>query len=190
MKGDFTMRKRLLATLMSMIMCLSMSSVAFAAETTDTTINNDECQILETSVINEDSQVIPRAGTETWNYTGYIGRYAGGFSMEGRNLTPVKTIAVNNLNQYLVISTDFSCSVPSILTVQIREYPSGRVLAQNSSGVTTSGTVNVGAGPNMSGKQVQIFTMISDSNGNYVDSRVCNIDYWYTLRADGEGGDW
>ena len=182
------MKKRLLATLMSAIMCLSMSSVAFAAEPTDSSANNEET--IENQILSEDSQIISRAGTETWDFTGYIGKYAGSFSMEGRNLTPVKTIAVNSLNQYLVISTDFSCSTPSILTVQIREYPSGRVLAQNRSGVTTSGSVNVAAGPNMSGKRVQIFTMISDSNGNYVDSRVCNIKYWYTLRADGEDGNW
>lgn len=178
------MRKRLLAVLMCMVMCLSMSSVAFAAETTNA---SDDLQATEAD---NDSGIVPYGGTETWNFTGYVGVYAGGFDMEGRNTTPVKTIATNPNNQYLVISTDFKCNSPSILTVQIKEYPSGRVLAQKSSGVTTNGSVTVGAGPNMSGKKVQIFSRITDANGTYIDSRVCHIDYWYTLRADGEDGNW
>lgn len=178
------MRKRLLAVLMSMVMCLSMSSVAFAAETTNA---SDDLQATEA---NNDSGIVPYGGVETWDFTGYIGKYAGGFDMEGRNTTPVKTIATNSYNQYLIIDTDFTCSSPSILTVQIKEYPSGRVLAQKSSGVTTKGNVTVAAGPNMSGKKVQIFSRITDANGTYIDSRVCHIDYWYTLRADGEDGNW
>lgn len=184
------MKKRLFAILMSMVMCLSMSSMVFAAEATDTTVN-DDAQIVEINNTNEDAVAVPYGGVETWNFTGYIGKYAGGFDMEGRNLTPVKTIATHPYNQYLIINTNFTCSSASILTVQIKEYPSGRVLAQSSSSATTNGSVVVAAGPNMSGKQVQIFSRLTDANGNYIDSRKCHIDYWYTLRADsGEGNEW
>lgn len=197
------MNKRLLAIFMTMVMCLSMSAHAFAAENVDNAVK-DSVTSSEETVDVEDLQFIDipsasagggtagiNSGVETWDFTGYMGYYAGGFTMEGHNLTPVKTIATNSYNQYLVISTNFSqCSAASKIRVQIKEYPSGNILAQNTSSVGTSGSVTVAAGPGMSGKKVQIDTRIYDANGNYIDSRTCRIDYWYTLRADGEGGDW
>ena len=181
------MKKRLFATLLCVIMCLSVSGTALAAESADSIIG-DNSSIMAIG----GSEAVPYGGVETWYYTGYISRFVGSFTMEGRNLTPVKTIATDpNNNRYLTIDAEFTCNSPSILTVEIREYPSGRVLASRSSGVTTSGEVIVQAGSStsyMSGKQVQIFFRITDANGNYIDNRQCNISYWYTLRGIGDDG--
>ncbi len=162
------MQKRIFSLVFAIVIFLSFSSVAFAAAPMES----------NTSVS------VPLAGEETWDYTGYIANFVGSFDMTGRNLTPVKTIVNrSDLNRYLTIDADFTCNSASILTIQIVEYPSGRVLASASSNATTSGRVFVTAGPDIYGKQVQILFRVTDSNGNYDSSRPCHISYWYSLRG-------
>ena len=190
------MLKRIFALLMAMCVCAGVSTSAFASEVYIETEENYADEVLMVAETDNDGWapltpptdargvsdgILPYAGVETWKYTGYVGTYVGGFTMSGTNLTPVKTIEKSNLNQYLSINADFTCSQPGILTLQIREYPSGKVLAQSKSNATTSGNVKVEAGGGMSGKKVQIFFKITDKNGNFSASRQCNIKYWYWL---------
>lgn len=195
LKGAFIIIKRFIAILLVLVMCLSMSSMVFAAEiqpiitdTAESTIDDDGWTLLDDSITTEGSGIVLSGGVETWNYTGYVQQHVGDFTMYGYNLTPVKTIATSDLNRYLTIYTDFTCNSASILTVQIREYSSGNVLAQSQSSATTSGSVTVQAGSYanpMSGKKVQIYFKVTDAYGNYSGSRQCNISYGYTLRGVG-----
>lgn len=190
------MMKRFFATLLTLAMCLSMTTpttlMAGASEIPPTTVDNaeftadeDGWTLLEVPTTADGSGIVPYGGVETWDYTGYTQRHVGDFTMEGYNLTPVKTIAQNDsMNRYLTIYTNFTCSSSSILTVQIRDYPSGTVLAQNKSGATTNGSVTVQAS-GVSGRRVQIYFRVTDANGNYSGSRSCNISYGYTLRGIG-----
>ncbi|HJJ04906.1 MAG TPA: hypothetical protein OIM45_03430 [Clostridiaceae bacterium] len=179
--------KRFIAILLAVVMCLSMSVVAFAAESLPDTmdkanivVEDDGWTLLEGPATTEGLNFVTYGGTETWDYTGYYMQYVGHFTMYGYNLTPVKTIGQSNLNKYLRIRTNFTCSSSSILTVQIRDYSTGNVLAQNTSNATTSDSVWVGANVT-SGQKVQIYFKVTDSYGNYSPSRACDITYYYSL---------
>lgn len=170
---SFRMKKRILAIIMAMCLCLGMSTVAFAAE--------DNKGATEISTLAEGS------GTSTWNGADY--QYVGSFTMEGNNLTPVKTMGKAGK---LTIHTCFGISngKNGYVVVQIRDASSGKVLAElnrykkglpasnyqaDKHGDTVSTTVK-------KGQKVQIYFKVLDQNGKYQDGWNCGIRYYYSLK--------
>ena len=199
-KGDYKMFKRFLATAMVVVMCLAMSSVAFASEnisaTNDitnmlysdewTTIKDAELVVdengyarLEVPTTALETGIVPYGGAETWS-SGSITR-VGTFTMEGNNLTPVKTIGTSNYS-YLGIRVDsFSCSKSVRLNLQIRRAYTTNVLGYANSNLGTSDSNIVAFAPVKNGDKVQIYFRITDANGNYDDNLRCTITYSYRL---------
>ena len=186
--------KRFFATLLALVMCLSMVPTAFAI-TEDTAVaeninvaDEDGWVLLELPSSNEDGSVaVPYGGgTETWKWTGFMSEnYVGSFTMEGNNLTPVKTLDPSldgGLN--LEIIANYTCSTKVRLTVQIRKAYTSTVLAEDNSGYnySTSGGANPVALNLKPGDKVQIYFRIVKDNGVYDDNLKCNISYSYSLR--------
>ena len=118
---SYIMTKRIFSILLASIMCLSLSVTALAAESEEYVLpteygncgsivlnDNGEGVVEIPMSSNTIPSIIPLGGgTETWSTTGKK-VLVGSFSMEGNNLTPVKTIGVNGYN--IGIYTDFSAS--------------------------------------------------------------------------------
>ena len=78
-------------------------------------------------------EIIPMSGTETL----YSGRGSiGSFSLVGSNLTPVKTMGSSGT--FTLLGTATASPEYYCIRVQIRDYPSGRVLCS-----TTTGSVSI-----------------------------------------------
>lgn len=72
MKGAFIIMKRFIAILLVLVMCLSMSSMVFAAEiqpiitdTAESTIDDDGWTLLDDSITTEGSGIVLSGGVET-----------------------------------------------------------------------------------------------------------------------------
>lgn len=121
------------------------------------------------------TDVMPRAGSEVWNK---MNAYVGKFTMEGNNLTPVKTVGLEKDSLNIVIDS-FKCSKPVYLTVQIRKAYSSQVYAQATLGPSTSGGNRYFGTYIPKGTQIQISFRVTDVNGNYDDNLECTIEYSY-----------
>lgn len=193
------MFKRFTCMFLSAVMCLAMSAVAFAAEPTDAntfvdnegwtkvedaelTMLGDGWAMLEAPAEVAETGIMPMGGTETWSATDPT--YVGSFTMEGNNLTPVKTIKSDKKNLCIIVDS-YSCSKPVRLSVQIRKAYTSTVLGSSpNSTVATSGKYIVAVAPVSNGSKVQIFFRITDANGNYDDNLACKISYSYRLVND------
>ncbi len=135
---------------------VSMLSV-FAILTT-----NSFCAFAQTSMLegeipkvySHESEIMPMSGEETL----YSGNHSiGSFTLIGSNLTPIKTIG--NSGNFSLYGTATSNSSSFCVRVQIREYPSGRVLTSTTTGNTYDG-VAVYATPIIwlnAGQRIQIY---------------------------------
>lgn len=166
------MKKRLFVVILTLCMCLGSSTVAFAAEKSPE--NND----IHISATNE---VVPYSGEEIWNGSGTV--HVGSFTMEGNNLTPVKTTGYAG---QLAIITNFRSTrsnTPVYLRVEIRDWATQRVLGYKMTNTATqSGSLTVQANVNWHQK-IQIFFKVFDRNGNYSSTLPCWIDYSYSFYA-------
>ena len=183
------MKKRFFAILLALIVCFSMSSTVFAIADTPTITETsgfnteDDGWVLfdiPTITVGNDT-VLPCSGTETWYGTGYSIKNVGEFTMEGSNLTPVKTIGTTISNSCLGIYADFESSELVTLTIQIRKAYTNTVLAEKKSGLTKSGSVVVKLLNVKKDDKVQIYFKVTDANGNYRDSLKCKVSYGYSL---------
>lgn len=198
------MFKRFVSMALLVIMCLTLSSIAFAADYTSSTAEDantfvDNCDwvtvedaelsmlgngwaMLEVPANAVGTEITPFSGSETWSST--TATRVGTFTMEGNNLTPVKTIKSSMRN--LMIHVDsYSCSKPVILSVQIRKAYTNTVLGKGSNySASTSGKSIFATAPISNGSQVQIFFRITDANGRYDDNLKCTITYSYRLVND------
>lgn len=186
---SFIMVKRFFSALLAAIMCLSLSATAFAAEPDEglaffeqggvVTLNEKGEGTVEIPVSSvDDSSIVPLGGgTETWSTVG--GRVSvGSFTMEGNNLTPVKTIGVSGYN--IGIYTQFSASQSVKVTTEIRKAYSSTVLSNGgSSSAAKSGNYLTGLAYVNKGDKIQIFFMVTDANGRYNDNLPCKITYSY-----------
>lgn len=179
------MFKRITVILMAVCFCMTMFSVAFAAEdistvteTADVELNSDGWSVLEVPVSPSIDGLMPLGGTETWKATSFT--RVGTFTMEGNNLTPVKTIGADR--DYLILRIDsFSCSKKVKLTVNIEEAYTEKVLGSRTSSLTTSGGEMYVLANVAKGDKVQIYFRIVDANGKYDDNLKCTITYSYCL---------
>lgn len=167
------MTKRILAFLMAMCLCFGMSTVAFAAENST-----------ETTGV---STLAEGSGTSTWNGAEY--KYVGSFTMEGNNLTPVKTMGKAGK---LTIHTCFGIinGKTGYVVVQIKDASTGKVLAEHNrykKGFPASNTQADKHGDTVSttvkkGQKIQIHFKVLDKNGKYQDGWNCGIRYYYSLK--------
>ena len=167
--------KRFLSLLVAMIMCLGMSTMAFAAEVPETTQN----------ISVESNQAMPRGGVETWaKRTSFYN--VGKFTMEGNNLTPVKTMGATGTLSLRLDDVHHVGSLDSInLRVEIRNANTQAVLKSwtinNFWGVANhelSGGLAV-----KSGQKIQIsFRAYDAATGNYVASKPVYVSYSYRLK--------
>lgn len=164
------MKKRLFAVILAVCMCLSTSTVAFAAEV--------DLNVKNSSATNE---VVPYGGEEIWNGLGIV--HVGSFTMEGNNLTPVKTTGYAGP---LAISTKFRSTrnnTPVYMRVEIRDWATQRILGYKmTSEAVQSGNLTVQANVNWHQK-IQIFFKVFDRNGNYISTLPCWVDYSYSFYA-------
>lgn len=182
------MTKRFLSILLSMAMCLSLSATAFATESEDyvtfrerggvVTLNEKGEGMVEIPVSSlDDTNITPfGGGNETWSTTGKKVK-VGSFTMEGNNLTPVKTIGVSGYN--LGIYTDFSANKSVKVTTEICKAYSSTVLAKGASSTAKSGSYSTGLAYVNKGDKIQIFFRVTDANGKYDDNLPCKITYYY-----------
>ena len=123
------------------------------------------------------------AKNETW-YIDHDGNYKASYTLTNNNLTPYKIMGdTANLVVFGNFKKADTGSSNIKLTVQIREYPSGRVLAQtvvNNTNYPNSNmffiTTQVTAG-----QKIQLFfdaSSISNPPGYY---RRAFIEYWYYI---------
>lgn len=182
--------RRFISTLLAMVMCVSFSSMAFAAEATEadepmmigetltvTSDNNGEA-VIEVPATAVENEILPMSGAETWSKVGGKVK-VGSFTMEGNNRTPVKTIGVNGYD--LAIYAEYSCSKSVVLTAQIvKAYESTTLGGGDGDSVLgKTGKVSTGLAYVNKGDKVQIRFRIFDANGNYLPNQTCTITYWY-----------
>lgn len=169
--------KRLFSMLIAVVMCFGVSSVAFATEIP----NNDSIAI---TTAKENEGIVPFAA-ETWGKTSSF-RKVGTFTMEGNNLTPVKTMGSSGTLSIKLDDAHVVGNLSSInLKVQIKDHSTQRVLKEwtitRFSGIANyelSGGLAV-----RSGQRIQVhFTAYDAATGNYNDNRQVNITYSYRLR--------
>ncbi len=168
------MVKRFLASLLSLCMVFSLASVAYAGEVSADSVAD------KVLVMSGDDGILPLAGEELWDGVGTV--HVGSFTMNGRNLTPVKTTGYSGR---MAIITDFRSTVsntPVILKVEIRDAASQRVLGSSITSALQSGQVTTYADVNWH-QEIQIFFQVYDKNGNYSSSRPCWISYYYSFYA-------
>lgn len=180
------MVKRIIVSILTLAMCFSMSSTAFAVEAKkDTPKENSGIEVSESILATENAEIVPFGGAETWSKTSSF-RNVGSFTMEGNNLTPVKTMGGAG---QLSIRLDDVYPVNSLdsidLLVQIVDHNTQKVLKEWKiydftylANYELSGSVNV-----QSGKKIQVFFKVFDTDtGKYNDSRQVKINYSYRLK--------
>ncbi|MCI9245685.1 MAG: hypothetical protein HFJ30_00815 [Clostridia bacterium] len=187
------MRKRFLAMLMAVAMCMGMTTAAFAAAPTladEETFGSgvavwDEEEQAYVAEIDASAMPLGADGNATWSSSNYT--YVGEFEMLGNNLTPVKTMGKSGR---LMIYTFFSFkSGTGYVVTQIKNASTGKVLAENNRyanghsptqwqvdkhGDTVETNVT-------KGQKVQIFFRILSDTGRFQASRTCFIRYYYSL---------
>ena len=88
-----------------------------------------------TSTIYAEGDIMPLAGRETWEAGG---RLVGSFTLEGGNVTPVKTMgATGKLRVYGFADAENNGN-PWWIKIQIKDYNTGKVLAEGTTGSKTS----------------------------------------------------
>lgn len=184
MKGQFNhFKTRVLGATLAIVMVFTtmIPTPAFATE--------DVC---EHEAIPEDTTTIqPRGGTQNWGKTGEVGNYpgvhVGTFTCYNNNLTPVKTITESG-NLYIWGNAWKADNLAGnvVTKVQIREYPSGKVLKSvDSHSICTCGQEHKFKTPSIylnAGQKIQIFfdvCSIGTPPGGY---RSAKISYYYVLK--------
>ncbi len=180
------MIKRLISSLLALVMCLVLSSTAFAAEgNKDTTKGNVATDVKEETLSAENANIVPFSGAETWGKTSSF-KNVGTFTMEGNNLTPVKTMGANGNLSLKLDNANVVGSLDSInLRIEVRSHATQKVLKSwtfydfwGISNTQLSGSVKVNKGD-----QIQIYFRVYDADtGNYNDNRQVNISYSYKLQ--------
>lgn len=178
------MFKRFLAFALAMCMCLGMATVASATE-----VNHNpmiaETEVWKMTTVDGEEMAPYGGGTETWGASeGFV--HVGSFTMEGNNLTPVKTMGVKG-KLYLKLNDVHPVgSTDNInLRVQIRDASTQAVLKQwtinDFWGVANrelSGYLEV-----KQGQKVQIsFRAYDADSGQYIDSKQVYVSYSYKLQ--------
>lgn len=184
MKGRFNRTKRrLLGGMIAIVMVFTtmVSTPTFAAEN----VCNHEMEPEDTITIQ------PRGGVENWGKTGEVGNYpgvhVGVFTCYNNNLTPVKTITESG--EFYIWGKAWKADnlAGNVVTkIQIREYPSGRVLKTTEShSICTCGEEHEFKTPSIylnAGQKIQIFfdvCSIGTPPGGY---RSAKISYYYVLK--------
>ena len=149
--------KRLYAFFLSVILGLSITNVAHATDCTPISVDSDNIVF----TFSDEQPIVPYAGVETWYKTSL--HTVGSFYLDGQNLTPLKTIGnAGSLTVYADATA--SHGNPYVLYMEIREYPSGRVLASGKSvSMCDCGSVQH-AGLTLKvqkGQKIQVFTKYS-----------------------------
>lgn len=167
------MKKRLLALLLTLVMCVGISSEAFAASGVPT----------EANVLSTDGGEIMPLAAETWGKTS-TWKEVGGFTMEGNNMTPVKTIGASGKLSIRLTAWALGPKEEIDLRVRIVEAYSEELLKEwwlyDRSLVVEfelPGSLSV-----KKGDQIQVYFRAYDPNtGNYLGSEEVMITYWYKL---------
>ncbi len=171
--------KRFLGTCFAMLMLFSTvaSTPVLAAE-----------NICNHDTIEETAPIIQtRGGTENWGKADYPGIHVGTFNCYNNNLTPVKTITESgNFYIYGRANKIDNLNGNVVTKLQIREYPSGRVLWSGESRPACScGELHKFQSPSIylnAGQKIQIFfdvCSIGTPPGGY---RSAKISYYYVLK--------
>lgn len=127
------------------------------------------------------------AGTQTFYRTGASGAHVGQFHCYNNNLTPMKTIGESGTFYiYGTARKGDSLNGNVVTKIQIREYPSGRVLTSTSSyAVSTDGTVHAFETTPIyltAGQTIKIFFDICSVGTPPGGYRSADIDYSYVLQ--------
>lgn len=170
--------KRLLGACLAMVMLFSTVAVtpAFAAE------NTCDHEVIEEMT----PSVQPRAGVESWGKVAYPGIHVGTFDCYNNNLTPVKTITQSGEFYIHGSAQKIDGKEGNVVTkIEIREYPSGRVLwsGQSRSACSCGQLHKFQSAPVYleAGQRIQIFfdvCSIGTPPGGY---RSARISYRYVL---------
>lgn len=125
------MVKRVIVSLLTLAMCLGMSSTAFAMESDkDTTKEKFGIMVSDDTLATENAEIIPFGGVETWNKTSSF-KNVGSFTMEGNNLTPVKTMGGSGQLSLRLDDVFLVNSLDNIdLLVQIVDHNTQKVLKE------------------------------------------------------------
>lgn len=168
------MRKRLISMLMVVCMCFGSSTMAFAAEVDPN--STDATTVQATQQHNEDD-VMLLGGVETWSKKSAT---VGTFTMEGNNLTPVKTMGRDG---ELVINVKFESNPSAILLVQIVNADTQKVRASWTTPACYmhDGLVSPDGLHVKKGQRIQVFFKVLDKNGNYDDNRKLKLTYGYAF---------
>lgn len=159
------MVKRFLATLLALAMLVSMSTVAFAAEDVKAPSNS------------VNAEIVPFAGTEVWDKTE---AYVGIISMDGNNLTPVKTIGRDSNLLTIYSEGQRVVANPNCkMEIQVRKAYTNTVLASSGKQMC-SGWNYISVSLNVpKGTKIQVYFRLYDLNGNYQDEYHATFGYWY-----------
>lgn len=168
--------KRFLAILSAICLCLSMSTIAFATEKVTDVTESKSAEVWE---------VMPFGGVETWvKKTSFYN--VGSFTMEGNNLTPVKTMGTAGTLSLRLDDIHPVGSTSNInLRVQIRNASTQAVLKEwvikdfwGLANYELSGGLTV-----KSGQKIQIsFRAYDAASGNHVASKQVYVSYSYRLK--------
>lgn len=132
-------------------------------------------------------QIQPRAGAETLYKTGTSGNYVGTFYCYNNNLTPVKKMGESGYFSIFGTANKTDHLSGNVVTkIEVREYPSGRVLTSTQSySISTDGTAHAFETTPVylnAGQSIQIFfdvCSIGTPPGGY---RSAKIVYSYVLQ--------
>lgn len=168
------MKKRLLLIALAVVICFStMTSTAFAVE--QISISNI------VPMISENYEIMPIDGTETWNKSYAI---VGSFTLEGNNLTPVKTTGRSG-----ELHITMYYKVPNLakkvkILVQIRDANTQVTLIEwKTSATTLMESWESSTGLNVySGEKIQVYFKVLDENGNYLPNQKVQVEYGYRYR--------
>ena len=178
--------KRLLSLLLATVLCLGMSSVAFAAETPETSLEGNTAEnVVEENQISDtaNGEIVPFAA-ETWGKSTSF-KKVGTFTMEGNNLTPVKTIGATGSLSLRLDDVQAVGEMKNIhLIVQIKDHNTQKVLKEWSIYEFWHIQNHVSSSLNVKkGQKIQIYFKAFNANtGLYDDNQLVKITYSYRLK--------
>ncbi len=127
-----------------------------------------------TSTVYAEGRIMPLAGRETWDAGG---RYVGSFTLEGGNITPVKTMGANGKLRVYGFANAENNGNPWWIRVQIIDYSTGGVIAETTTTPRTSSQQAYSVSLDVvKGQQIQIYM-------SYVTFPVndANVSIYYLL---------
>lgn len=179
--------KRIISLLLVTVMCFGTATVALAAETPETKQQgNNNAIVVEESLVSDttaNSEIVPFAA-ETWGKTSSFKR-VGTFTMEGNNLTPVKTIGATGSLSLKLDDAQVVGELKNIhLIVQIKDHNTQKVLKEWSIYDFWHIQNHVSSSLNVKkGQKIQIhFKAFNVKTGLYDDNQMVKITYSYRLK--------